>query len=63
MTPYDATDHRDVVAQVLAAVDRANATHPRARVFANEMYADWLLLERPQLKGRLWKSGASPRGR
>jgi hypothetical protein len=37
----------------LSAVDRVEAAHPGARVFANEMYTDWLLLERPQLKGKL----------
>jgi hypothetical protein len=37
----------------LAAVDRVDARHPHVRVFANEMYTDWLLLERPQLRGRL----------
>jgi hypothetical protein len=37
----------------LAAVDRVEARHPHVRVFANELYTDWLLLERPELKGRL----------
>jgi hypothetical protein len=37
----------------LAAVDRVDARHPHVRVFANELYTDWLLLERPQLRGRL----------
>ena len=37
----------------LAAVDRVERQHPHVRVFANEMYTDWLLLERPELKGRL----------
>jgi hypothetical protein len=37
----------------LAAVDRVDRQHPHVRVFANEMYTDWLLLERPELKGRL----------
>jgi hypothetical protein len=38
---------------VLSAVDRVQAAHPGVRVFANEIYTDWLLLERPELKGRL----------
>jgi hypothetical protein len=37
----------------LTAVDRVERQHPDVRVFANEMYTDWLLLERPGLKGRL----------
>ena len=38
---------------VLTAVDRVQAAHPGVRVFANEIYTGWLLLERPELKGRL----------
>jgi hypothetical protein len=38
---------------VLAAVDRVEARTPQVRVFANEMFTDWLMLERPELKGRL----------
>jgi hypothetical protein len=38
---------------VLTAVDRVQARDPNVRVFANEMYSDWLLLERPALKGKL----------
>jgi hypothetical protein len=38
---------------VLTAVDRTEARDPGVRVFANEMYSDWLLLDRPELKGRL----------
>jgi hypothetical protein len=38
---------------VLTAVDRAEARDPHVRVFANELYGDWLLLERPELKGRV----------
>jgi hypothetical protein len=38
---------------VLAAVDRAQAREPNMRVFADEMYGDWLLLRRPELRGRL----------
>jgi hypothetical protein len=37
----------------LVAVDRVEHQHPHVRVFANEMYTDWLLLARPELKGRL----------
>ena len=32
---------------------RKPARDPGVRVFANEMYTDWLLLDRPELKGRL----------
>jgi hypothetical protein len=38
---------------VLAAVDRVGAEQPGLRVFANEAYADWLLLRRPALRGRI----------
>lgn len=44
---------RSYPAGALTAVDRVVAQHPRVRVFANEQYGDWLLLERPQLRGRL----------
>ena len=37
----------------LAAVDRVERQDPRVRVFANEMFGDWLLLQRPALRGRL----------
>jgi hypothetical protein len=37
----------------LAAVDRVAAREPDVRVFANEQYGDWLLLNRPGLRGRL----------
>ena len=40
-------------AEVLAAVDRTEANTPNPRIFANEAYADWLLLERPGLRGRI----------
>jgi hypothetical protein len=29
------------------------AVEPGARVFANERYADWLVLEHPELRGRI----------
>ena len=38
---------------VLAAFDRADARDPGMRVFSDEMYGDWLLLRRPELRGRL----------
>jgi hypothetical protein len=38
---------------ILAAVDRVQARDPNMRVFAHEMYSDWLLLRRPDLRGRL----------
>ncbi len=38
---------------VLTAVDRVQSRDPHVRVFANEMYSDWLLLARPELKGRV----------
>jgi hypothetical protein len=37
----------------LAAVQRVEARSPHVRVFANEQYADWLLLRRPELSGRI----------
>jgi hypothetical protein len=37
----------------LAAVDRVEHQHPGAHIYANEMFGDWLLLERPALRGRL----------
>jgi hypothetical protein len=37
----------------LAAVQRAEATQPNVRVFASSQYTDWLLLERPELRGRV----------
>jgi hypothetical protein len=40
-------------ASVLAAVQRSEAKDPQVRVFANEQYADWLLLRRPELAGRV----------
>jgi hypothetical protein len=38
---------------VLAAFDRAQTRNPQLKVFANETYGDWLLLRRPELRGRL----------
>ena len=38
---------------VLSAFDRAQTRDPNVRVFADEMYGDWLLLRRPDLRGRL----------
>ncbi len=38
---------------IVAAFDRVQARDPQMRVFANEMYGDWLLLRRPELRGRL----------
>jgi hypothetical protein len=38
---------------VLAAVDRVQARDGRALVFSDEKYGDWLLLRRPELRGRL----------
>jgi hypothetical protein len=38
---------------ILAAFDRAQTHDPQMRVFANETYGDWLLLRRPELRGRL----------
>jgi hypothetical protein len=38
---------------VLAAVDRAQQRDPGGRVFAHEAFGDWLLLRRPELRGRL----------
>jgi hypothetical protein len=44
---------RNYPTAVLAAFDRVQARDPQMRVFANEMYGNWLLLRRPQLRGRL----------
>jgi hypothetical protein len=38
---------------VLATYDRLEAQHPHLRIFANEAYGDWLLLNRPALRGRV----------
>lgn len=37
----------------LRAVSRVTDTHPSARVFASDRYADWLLWRRPELAGRV----------
>jgi hypothetical protein len=37
----------------LAAVDRVERQHPGTQIYANEMFGDWLLLQRPALSGRL----------
>src|SRR5205823_14572698 len=37
----------------LASVQRVEARDPQVRVFANEQYANWLLLRRPELSGRV----------
>jgi hypothetical protein len=44
---------RNYPAGILAAYDRAQARDPNMRVFTDEMYGDWLLLHRPDLRGRL----------
>jgi hypothetical protein len=44
---------RNYPSGILAAFDRVQASDPHVRVYANEMYGDWLLLQRPQLRGRL----------
>jgi hypothetical protein len=44
---------RSYPAGALTAVDRVVARQPRVQVLANEQYGDWLLLNRPQLRGRL----------
>jgi hypothetical protein len=36
-----------------AAVESAARADPKVRVFADELYADWLLFEDPQLRGRV----------
>jgi hypothetical protein len=38
---------------ILGAFDRVQARDPQMKVFANETYSDWLLLRRPELRGRL----------
>ena len=39
--------------QAAAAVARAARSDPRARVFADERYSDWLIFEEPALAGRI----------
>jgi hypothetical protein len=38
---------------ILATFDRIQPRDPQMKVFANETYGDWLLLRRPELRGRL----------
>jgi hypothetical protein len=38
---------------ILTAYDAAHTRDPNVRVFADEMYGDWLLLRRPEMRGRL----------
>jgi hypothetical protein len=38
---------------ILAAFDRVQARNPQMRVYAAETYGNWLLLRRPDLRGRL----------
>jgi hypothetical protein len=40
-------------APAAAVVARAAAADPDARVYANEQYADWLLMAQPELRGRI----------
>jgi hypothetical protein len=44
---------RNYPSGILAAFDRAQTRNPQMKVFANETYGDWLLLRRPELRGRL----------
>jgi hypothetical protein len=44
---------RDYPPGILAAVDRAEAANPHLIVFSDEQYSDWLLLRRPELRGRV----------
>jgi hypothetical protein len=44
---------RDYPTGILTAFDRVQARDSGMRVFADEKYGDWLLLQRPQLRGRL----------
>ncbi len=44
---------RGYPAGALTAVNRIAAQEPGVRVFANEQYGDWLLLNQPELRGRL----------
>ena len=37
----------------LAAVGRAELAQPNVHVFSNEQYSNWLLLRRPELRGRI----------
>src|SRR5439155_16806218 len=40
-------------ASAATAVARAAAAVPTAQIFANERYADWLLMTKPELRGRV----------
>jgi hypothetical protein len=44
---------RDYPPAVLRAVARAEKTDPQVRLFTDEQYSDWLLLRRPELRGRI----------
>lgn len=44
---------RDFPSAAGDAVARVAATDPRLRIFANERYADWLLVRHPELRGRV----------
>jgi hypothetical protein len=44
---------RDYPPAVVAAVARVETANPHVRVFADEQYSDWLLLRRPELRGRI----------
>jgi len=44
---------RDYPPAVLAAVTRGEAANPQVKVFTDEQYSDWLLLRRPELRGRI----------
>ena len=44
---------RDYPSGILTAVARAEAPNPHLRVFSDEQYSDWLLLRRPELRGRV----------
>jgi hypothetical protein len=44
---------RSYPSEALAAVQKAEYNQPRVRVFANEQYSNWLLLRRPELRGRI----------
>jgi hypothetical protein len=44
---------RDYPPAAADAVARVAAADPGARVFANERYADWLVLQHPELRGRI----------
>ena len=44
---------RSYPAEALVAVKQAELRQPGVRVFANEQYSNWLLLRRPELRGRI----------